>query len=67
MKQICILTGEQAEELRNIKEKIYDDAYIIAELLKDQPIKNNVKDETWEILERIQQHCDNMEYILCVE
>ena len=67
MKQVCILTNEQAEELRNIKEKIYDDAYIIAELLKDEPIKNNVKDETWEALERIQRHCDNMEDVLCSE
>ena len=64
MKQICILTEEQAEELRDKQERIVSDVDIVVDLLKGQPIKNSVKDDIWVALGRIHQHCYDIEYIL---
>ena len=67
MKQIYILTREQAEELKDIKNRIISNVDIISDLLKKEPIKHDEDNDVWEVLGRIERHCWNMEDILTYE
>ena len=67
MKQIYILTNEQAEELKFIQRSIVADIDIIEDILKDESIKITVIESIDNILRRIEHHCSNMEDILVSE
>lgn len=64
MKQVYILTKEQAEELKDIKARIISNVDIIGDLLKKEPIKHGADNDIWEVLGRIERHCWSMEDIL---
>lgn len=67
MKNVYILTKEQVEELDFIKRGIVSDIDIIYDILKDEPIRNSVKDAVWSLLLRIESHCNNMDIVLEIE
>ena len=64
MKQVYILTKEEMEELECIQRRIEADVSIICDLLKDESIRNDVKESVWNVLYRIDSYCSNMEDIL---
>ena len=64
MKQIYILTNEQAEELKFIQTRIVSDINIIEDILKDESIRITVIEALDNVLRRIESYCSNMEDIL---
>ena len=67
MKQIYILTNEQAEELKFIQTRIVSDINIIEDILKDESIRITVREALDNVLRRIESYCSNMEDILVSE
>lgn len=67
MKKVCILSIEEVEELKDIKNKILADVDIledISKLLKTNQIHNEVKSYILDLLEMIKVHCWNIGRIL---
>lgn len=52
------------EELECIQRRIEADVSIIYDLLKDEPIRIDVKESVWNVLYRIKSYCEKMEDIL---
>lgn len=67
MKQVYILTSEQAEDLKIIETRISSDVSIINDLLNDESIKEPIKCAINHVLRRIESYCEDMEDILASE
>ena len=64
MKQVYILTKEQAEELRFLQTRIISNVDIIHDFVDDEIKDENLKNAIKIVLKRMESYCEKMEDIL---